>query len=61
MIWDRFPKFVLGFIAASLIFSFVLPIDLVSTLKSPLKNIQNLLVRVGLYLHWIGNPVCRLV
>jgi len=40
MIWDRFPKFVLGFIAASLIFSFVLPIDLVSTLKSPLKNIQ---------------------
>jgi uncharacterized integral membrane protein (TIGR00698 family) len=40
MIWDRFPKFVLGFIAASLIFSFVLPVDLVSTLKSPLKNIQ---------------------
>lgn len=40
MIWDRFPKFVLGFIAASLIFSFALPVDWVSTLKSPLKNIQ---------------------
>jgi len=40
MIWDRFPKFVLGFIFASLIFSFVLPADLVTTLKTPLKNIQ---------------------
>ena len=25
MIWERFPKFVLGFIAASLVFSFVVP------------------------------------
>lgn len=40
MIWDRFPKFVLGFIVASLIFSFVLPIEVVNTLKTPLKNIQ---------------------
>jgi len=40
MIWDRFPKFVLGFIFASLLFSFVLPADLVGTLKTPLKNIQ---------------------
>ncbi len=40
MIWDRFPKFVLGFILASLLFSFVLPDDLVGTLKTPLKNIQ---------------------
>jgi uncharacterized integral membrane protein (TIGR00698 family) len=40
MIWDRFPKFVLGFIIASLVFSFVLPADLVTTLKTPLKNIQ---------------------
>lgn len=40
MIWDRFPKFVLGFIMASLIFSFILPTDLVNTLKTPLKNIQ---------------------
>jgi uncharacterized membrane protein YadS len=25
LIWERFPKFVLGFIAASLIFSFLIP------------------------------------
>ncbi len=40
MIWDRFPKFVLGFIVASLIFSFVLSTEVVNTLKTPLKNIQ---------------------
>lgn len=40
MIWERFPKFVLGFILASLLFSFILPAELVSTLKTPLKNIQ---------------------
>jgi uncharacterized membrane protein YadS len=40
MIWDRFPKFVLGFILASLIFSFLIPMEVVSTLKTPLKNIQ---------------------
>ena len=28
LLWDRFPKFVLGFIAASLLFSFVLDPDL---------------------------------
>ena len=27
MIWERFPKFVLGFIAASLVFSFLIPAD----------------------------------
>lgn len=27
MIWERFPKFVLGFIVASLIFSFLIPAD----------------------------------
>jgi uncharacterized integral membrane protein (TIGR00698 family) len=40
MIWERFPKFVLGFIVASLIFSFALPAEMVSNLKAPLKNIQ---------------------
>lgn len=39
-IWERFPKFVLGFIFASLVFSFFLPKDLVVLLKTPLKNIQ---------------------
>jgi uncharacterized integral membrane protein (TIGR00698 family) len=27
VIWERFPKFVLGFIAASLLFSFLVPVD----------------------------------
>jgi uncharacterized integral membrane protein (TIGR00698 family) len=27
LIWERFPKFVLGFIAASLVFSFLIPVD----------------------------------
>lgn len=40
LIWERFPKFVLGFILASLIFSFLIPTEVVSTLKTPLKNIQ---------------------
>jgi uncharacterized integral membrane protein (TIGR00698 family) len=40
LIWDRFPKFVLGFILASLIFSFLIPTEVVNTLKTPLKNIQ---------------------
>ncbi len=40
LIWDRFPKFVLGFIIASLLFSFVLPLDFVNALKTPLKNMQ---------------------
>lgn len=40
VIWERFPKFVLGFIFASLIFSFLLPKEWVVLLKTPLKNIQ---------------------
>ncbi|WP_160711000.1 YeiH family protein [Chitinophaga solisilvae] len=39
-IWDRFPKFVLGFIAASLLFSFVLPSPVVAATKGSLKEIQ---------------------
>jgi len=42
MIWDRFPKFVLGFIAASLIFSFVLSPEAVAGVKNSLKSIQTL-------------------
>jgi uncharacterized membrane protein YadS len=42
IIWDRFPKFVLGFVAASLFFSFVLNPEMVSEVKSSLKNIQTL-------------------
>ncbi|MGB4398421.1 MAG: putative sulfate exporter family transporter [Daejeonella sp.] len=42
VIWDRFPKFVLGFIAASLLFSFILDPATVSSVKSSLKNLQGL-------------------
>jgi len=42
MIWERFPKFVIGFIIASLIFSFLLPANTVAAVKEPLKNIQSL-------------------
>lgn len=39
-IWERFPKFVLGFVLASLVFSFLLPPEVVSTSKGSLKELQ---------------------
>jgi uncharacterized integral membrane protein (TIGR00698 family) len=42
VIWDRFPKFVLGFIVASLFFSFVLSPTVVSEVKGSLKSLQTL-------------------
>lgn len=39
-IWDRFPKFVLGFIIVSLFFSFVLPSTLVASVKGNIKDLQ---------------------
>jgi len=42
VIWARFPKFVLGFLAASLLFSFVLSPDTVIEVKDSLKNVQTL-------------------
>ena len=42
VIWDRFPKFVLGFIAASLLFSFIIQPSVVSEVKGSLKNLQAL-------------------
>ena len=40
VIWERFPKFVLGFIAASLVFSFVLTPEQVEATKDTLKNLR---------------------
>ena len=40
VIWQRFPKFVIGFVAASLVFSFLLPPTWVSEAKPSLKNMQ---------------------
>jgi len=42
LIWDRFPKFVLGFVAASLLFSFLFTPEKVATVKDSLKSIQTL-------------------
>jgi len=40
VIWDRFPKFVLGFIVASIVFSFVLPMDTVDATKKALGELR---------------------
>jgi uncharacterized integral membrane protein (TIGR00698 family) len=42
LIWKRFPKFVLGFVAASLLFSFFISPEKSSTVKDSLKSIQTL-------------------
>lgn len=42
VIWERFPKFVVGFILASLLFSFVVPSDKVGVVKEGLKSVQGL-------------------
>ncbi len=42
VIWERFPKFVLGFIGASLLFSFVLDAETIANVKGSLKNLQGL-------------------
>jgi uncharacterized integral membrane protein (TIGR00698 family) len=39
-IWERFPKFVLGFIFVSLLFSFVFSPDLVKSIKGNIKDLQ---------------------
>jgi uncharacterized integral membrane protein (TIGR00698 family) len=42
LIWERFPKFVLGFVAASIVFSFLLSPDTVASVKDSLKSMQTL-------------------
>jgi len=42
VIWERFPKFVLGFVAASLIFSFAVPAEVNAEIKGSLKSLQGL-------------------
>ncbi len=42
IIWDRFPKFVIGFVFASLLFSFIITPEQVSTVKGSLKSLQGL-------------------
>src|SRR5690606_16155157 len=42
IIWERFPKFVLGFVAASLLFSFVISPETNNNVKDSLKSLQTL-------------------
>jgi len=42
VIWERFPKFVIGFVGASLLFSFFISPDTINTVKGSLKNLQGL-------------------
>ncbi|PRD51437.1 YeiH family protein [Sphingobacterium gobiense] len=42
IIWERFPKFVIGFVFASLLFSFVINPEQVDGVKAELKSIQGL-------------------
>lgn len=41
VIWDRFPKFVLGFVLASLLFSFVFSIETTTEIKGGLKDLRD--------------------
>ncbi|WP_316814830.1 YeiH family protein [Pedobacter nyackensis] len=42
VIWERFPKFVLGFVGASLLFSFFITPEVNKEVKGMLKNMQGL-------------------
>jgi uncharacterized membrane protein YadS len=42
VIWQRFPKFVLGFVAASILFSFFISPEVITNVKGSLKNVQTL-------------------
>ncbi len=57
IIWERFPKFVLGFVAASLVFSFVLDPSYVTEVKPALNGVRNFwfalaFVSIGLETHF---------
>jgi uncharacterized integral membrane protein (TIGR00698 family) len=40
VVWERFPKFVLGFVAASLVFSFLIPTTLTANVGGTLKGLR---------------------
>lgn len=42
VIWERFPKFVIGFIAASILFSFFIDADTNNAVKVHLKTLQGI-------------------
>lgn len=42
LIWQRFPKFVVGFVLASLLFSFAIPSELNGQIRDGLRSVQSL-------------------
>lgn len=42
VIWERFPKFVIGFILASVLFSFFITAEVRDSVKDSLKNLQGI-------------------
>jgi uncharacterized integral membrane protein (TIGR00698 family) len=40
IIWERFPKFIIGFVLASIVFSFLLPAEVVNGTKSALGELR---------------------
>lgn len=40
VIWERFPKFVLGFVFASVIFSYLVPAEVAAAANKPLKAVR---------------------
>lgn len=47
ILWERFPKFVLGFLVASLVFSFVLDSETAKAVGKNTKNIQSALFSIA--------------
>lgn len=47
LLWERFPKFVLGFLVASLVFSFVLDVDTAKAVGKSTKSIQSALFSIA--------------
>ena len=47
VIWDRFPKFVVGFVVASLVFSFLMPGEAAKEVSGVLKKSQGLWFALG--------------
>jgi uncharacterized integral membrane protein (TIGR00698 family) len=42
VVWERFPKFVLGFVAASLVFSFLIPATVTANVGGTLKGLRTI-------------------
>jgi len=61
IIWDRFPKFVLGFLVASLVFSFVLDAATVEATKATLGSLRTALFALAFVCIGLETRVSNLV